>query len=276
MQFQDGQLMQVKKKGSGRPPKVIDEKKRKKKLNHVKRPMTAYLYFVSKYRQRLKDAGEPIPKAKEMTQECATKWRVMTPDQKSEYENLAKADRVRWEGEKAAAEKPKDPLRPKRPPSAYFLFLNDFRANYQNKTDPAKEITKQAGAKWNSLTEAEKAPYQEVAKVKRLEWEEALKVYKIKEQAMVANGGVLPDNLKGDSAATTIAAANAAMEVNANNSNTDNLISGISVEELLQQQAQEQLENGGVVEQEDGKEGEGENVQPDGDDADQVPLPNES
>ena len=76
MQFQDGQLMQVKKKGSGRPPKVIDEKKRKKKLNHVKRPMTAYLYFVSKYRQRLKDAGEPIPKAKEMTQECATKWRV--------------------------------------------------------------------------------------------------------------------------------------------------------------------------------------------------------
>ena len=200
----------------------------------------------------------------------------LTPDQKSEYENLAKADRVRWEGEKAAAEKPKDPLRPKRPPSAYFLFLNDFRANYQNKTDPAKEITKQAGAKWNSLTEAEKAPYQEVAKVKRLEWEEALKVYKIKEQAMVANGGVLPDNLKGDSAATTIAAANAAMEVNANNSNTDNLISGISVEELLQQQAQEQLENGGVVEQEDGKEGEGENVQPDGDDADQVPLPNES
>merc|ERR1712157_551315 len=102
MQFQDGQLMQVKKKGSGRPPKVIDEKKRKKKLNHVKRPMTAYLYFVSKYRQRLKDAGEPIPKAKEMTQECATKWRVMTPEQKSEYENLAKADRVRWEGEKAA------------------------------------------------------------------------------------------------------------------------------------------------------------------------------
>merc|ERR1712157_155283 len=102
-----------------------------------------------------------------------------------------------------------------------------------------RQLPKQAGAKWNSLTEAEKAPYQEVAKVKRLEWEEALKVYKIKEQAMVANGGVLPDNLKGDSAATTIAAANAAMEVNANNSNTDNLISGISVEELLQQQAQE-------------------------------------
>merc|ERR1712176_994098 len=156
---------------------------------------------------------------KEMTQECATKWRVMTPEQKSEYENLAKANRVRWEGEKAAAEKPKDPLRPKRPPSAYFLFLNDSRANYQNKTDPAKEITKQAGAKWNSLTEAEKTPYQEVAKVKRLEWEEALKVYKIKEQAMVANGG--------------------------------------------------------VVEEQDGKEVDGENVQPDGDDADQVPLPNE-
>merc|ERR1712157_63386 len=37
MQFQDGQLMQVKKKGSGRPPKVIDEKKKEEELNHVKR-----------------------------------------------------------------------------------------------------------------------------------------------------------------------------------------------------------------------------------------------
>lgn len=104
----------------------------------------------------------------------------MTKEQKAPYESLAKTDRVRWETEKNAAEKPKDPARPKRPPSAYFLFLDDFRSKYPNKTDPAKEITKAAGAKWNEMTEVDKLPYQEAAKIKRNEWEEALKEYKMK------------------------------------------------------------------------------------------------
>merc|ERR1711981_298297 len=78
----------------GRQKIVLDKNgKKKKKKSNVKRPMTAYLYFVSKFRQRLKENGDPIPKAKEMTQECARKWRVMDDKAKESYQGLADIDR---------------------------------------------------------------------------------------------------------------------------------------------------------------------------------------
>ena len=128
----------------------------------------------------------------------------LTPEQKESYESMAKEDRDRWQREKAAAEKPKDPLRPKRPPSAYFLFLNDFRSKYTSKTDPAKEITKKAGAAWNVMTEEDKKPYQAVAAVKRQEWENALKEYKIK------NGEVGQVGLQGQMGVNGINGVNGA------------------------------------------------------------------
>ena len=38
------------------------KKGKRKKTSNVKRPTTAYLYFVSKYREKIKAAGEPMPK----------------------------------------------------------------------------------------------------------------------------------------------------------------------------------------------------------------------
>lgn len=43
----------------GRKP---NEKRKRKRHTYVKRPTTAYLYFVSKYRETLKEAGEVVPK----------------------------------------------------------------------------------------------------------------------------------------------------------------------------------------------------------------------
>merc|ERR1712048_1067005 len=107
------------------------KKGKRKKTSNVKRPTTAYLYFVSKYRERLKNTGEPMPKAKEMMQECAAKWRNMSIEEKAPYQKLADVDKERWQTEKAAEKKPKDQYRPKRPPSAYFLFLRDFRESWK-------------------------------------------------------------------------------------------------------------------------------------------------
>ena len=45
--------------------KSLDSKKQKrKKSSNVKRPTTAYLYFVSKYREKLKNAGNSMPKVR--------------------------------------------------------------------------------------------------------------------------------------------------------------------------------------------------------------------
>ena len=46
----------------GRKP---TDKKKRKRHTWVKRPTTAYLFFVSKYRETLKEAGEVVPKVSE-------------------------------------------------------------------------------------------------------------------------------------------------------------------------------------------------------------------
>lgn len=175
----------------GRKP--ADRRKRKRHT-FVKRPTTAYLYFVSKYRETLKEAGEVVPKAKIITQACAEKWRHMSEEEKEPFLELARRDRERWLHDKALEKRPRDPNRPKRPPSAYFLFLADFRKTYPNKTDPAKEITKKAGERWNSLSDQEKTPYYRNAQVERAKWELSLEAYKQSRKA----AGVQPANASVD------------------------------------------------------------------------------
>ena len=68
--------------------------------------------------------------AKEMMQECAAKWRSMDDEDKKPYQAMADKDKDRWTKEKAAEKKPKDQFRPKRPPSAYFLFLKESFRTY--------------------------------------------------------------------------------------------------------------------------------------------------
>ena len=62
----------------------------------------------------------------------------MNEDEKEPFLELSRRDRERWQKDKALEKKPRDPNRPKRPPSAYFLFLAEFRKSYPGKTDPAK------------------------------------------------------------------------------------------------------------------------------------------
>ena len=40
----------------------LEHRRKRKRHTWVKRPTTAYLYFVSKYRETLKEAGEVVPK----------------------------------------------------------------------------------------------------------------------------------------------------------------------------------------------------------------------
>lgn len=178
--------------GTPRRGRKMVEKKKRKRHTWVKRPTTAYLYFVSKYRETLKEAGEVVPKAKIITQACAEKWRNMCDDEKEPFLELSRRDRERWQRDKALEKKPRDPNRPKRPPSAYFLFLAEFRKSYAGKSDPAKEITKKAGEAWNALTDVEKTPYYRDAQVIRNKWEQDLEVYK---QSQLKN----PPNVAGGS-----------------------------------------------------------------------------
>ncbi|CAM6032528.1 unnamed protein product [Sphagnum compactum] len=95
----------------------------------------------------------------------------------------AKAKKPR--GSKKAAKAAKDPNAPKRPPTAFFLFLNEFRKSFKEEHPDVKGVTmvgKAGGEKWKDMTDAEKLPYINKATQKKTEYVKTLAAYKKKQE----------------------------------------------------------------------------------------------
>ncbi|KAL0903395.1 hypothetical protein M5K25_027770 [Dendrobium thyrsiflorum] len=76
------------------------------------------------------------------------------------------------EKRKTGSRKAKDPNKPKRPPSAFFVFMDQFRKEFKEKNPENKLVSvvgKAGGNKWKSMSDVEKAPY--VAKADKLKEE---------------------------------------------------------------------------------------------------------
>jgi len=74
----------------------------------------------------------------------------------------------------------KDPNKPKRPASAFFVFMEDFRKQYKEKHPNNKSVSvvgKAGGDKWKSLSDAEKAPYVAKAEKRKADYEKTLQAY---------------------------------------------------------------------------------------------------
>ncbi|PIN23402.1 HMG box-containing protein [Handroanthus impetiginosus] len=74
----------------------------------------------------------------------------------------------------------KDPNKPKRPASAFFVFMEEFRKTFKEKHPNNKSVAavgKAGGDKWKSLTDAEKAPYVAKAEKRKVEYEKNLQAY---------------------------------------------------------------------------------------------------
>ncbi|XAR61533.1 hypothetical protein NMG60_11015985 [Bertholletia excelsa] len=96
---------------------------------------------------------------------------------------VAKADNklsVKKAGGKSS-KKQKDPNKPKRPSSAFFVFMEEFRQQYKEKHPNNKSVAavgKAGGDKWKSMSEAEKAPYVAKAEKRKKEYEKKMDIYK--------------------------------------------------------------------------------------------------
>ena len=64
-------------------------------------------------------------------------------------------------GKTAKAESDK----PKRAPTAYFLFLAEFRKEMEGKEADGKKIPALAGEKWRSMTDKDKEKYKQLEEV---------------------------------------------------------------------------------------------------------------
>jgi hypothetical protein len=81
----------------------------------------------------------------------------------------------------APKKKTKDADMPKRPPSAYFIFMETFRKQFKEENPDVKGVTasaKAGGERWLQLTEEEKAPYIAEVVVRKAQYEKAMAAYK--------------------------------------------------------------------------------------------------
>ncbi|KAF3433450.1 hypothetical protein FNV43_RR24552 [Rhamnella rubrinervis] len=95
-----------------------------------------------------------------------------------------KADNSRRKLTKKAKLGKKDANKPKRPPSAFFVFLEEFRTIYKQEHPNVKAVSavgKAGGEKWKSLTNAEKAPYEAKAAKRKSEYEKLMTAYNKKQ-----------------------------------------------------------------------------------------------
>ncbi|CAK7355559.1 unnamed protein product [Dovyalis caffra] len=83
-------------------------------------------------------------------------------------------------GTKASKKAAKDPNKPKRPASAFFVFMEDFRKQYKEAHPNNKSVAavgKAGGDKWKSMSEAEKAPFVAKAEKRKTEYNKDMAAY---------------------------------------------------------------------------------------------------
>ncbi|KAD2100016.1 hypothetical protein E3N88_41829 [Mikania micrantha] len=78
----------------------------------------------------------------------------------------------------------KDPNKPKRPASAFFVFMEEFRKQFKEENPNNKSVAavgKAGGVKWKALSAAEKAPYVAKADKRKADYEKTIAAYNKKQ-----------------------------------------------------------------------------------------------
>ena len=88
-----------------------------------KSKMSAYAFFVQTCREEPKKKNPEVPvNFAEFSKKCSERWKTMSEKEKSKFDEMAKADKVRYDremkdyGPAKGGKKKKDPNAPKRPP----------------------------------------------------------------------------------------------------------------------------------------------------------------
>lgn len=103
--------------------------------------------------------------------------------------------------EKKGSKAAKDPNKPKRPASAFFVFMEEFRKTYKEKNPNVKSVSvvgKAGGDKWKSMSEADKAPYVAKAAKRKTEYEKNMAAYNNKQTSTAGDSAEESDKSKSE------------------------------------------------------------------------------
>jgi len=175
-----------KKKPPPKKPKVSKKmltktgrKRKEKDPDAPKRARTAFNFFLDSFREQYKKENPDAKGVVGVTRAGSEKWRGMTATDKEPFEAQAHVAREEYNRKKeeyeanGGAAKFKLMKGPPRPPTAYFMFLNEFREQYK-KDHPdvkgIKEMSKEAGEKWRGMDINTKEPYEIKARAAKEEY----------------------------------------------------------------------------------------------------------
>ncbi|XP_026403392.1 high mobility group protein B3-like isoform X2 [Papaver somniferum] len=162
-------------------------------------PASAFFIFMEEFSETFKHEHPNYKSFAIVGKAGGDKWRSMSPAERGIYEAKAEARRTHYVkniqaydkkmGKRATSDEDEsdsdsdeseevmnslpDTVEPRRPASAFFCFMEDFRHTYKNKHPNNKSVSavgKAGGDKWRSLSDAEKAPYVAEAEKRKAEY----------------------------------------------------------------------------------------------------------
>lgn len=171
-------------KGSAKAPA-----KPAKDPNKPKAPITSYMRFVNEKRAEIKK-DNPDAGIGDVAKIAGKMWKELSDDDKAVYENAYKKEREAYNklmedyeppaGMKRSKPKAaKDPNAPKKPLTAYFMWMNANRDRIKKENPDAGlgEIAKIAGAEWKDVDADEKAELEATYRENMEEYKEKMKSY---------------------------------------------------------------------------------------------------
>jgi len=158
----------------------------------VRPKMTSYAFFIQSCRQELrngKDNEQNLPFV-EFSRKCSERWKAMTPKEKKAFEQMALADKERFQHEMVGllhernnepekkTRTSRDPNAPKRPMTSFLFFCNAERAKVRADFPNAGvgTISRELGKRWESC--ADKAKFDALALVDKERYTKEFQAYK--------------------------------------------------------------------------------------------------
>jgi hypothetical protein len=152
---------------------VRTKKKRTRDPARPKRAMTPFLYYACEQRNVLKANGDKMT-LPDQSRHIARLWKTVTDEGKIPYIAQADKDKARYRDEMSRY---KPPMRIKRPRSSYAFFMKDSRQQIaeSNPDKNPRELMSYIAAAWKSISESDKAKFNEMAAEDKKRYEEEKK-----------------------------------------------------------------------------------------------------
>ncbi|XP_074092309.1 uncharacterized protein LOC141522717 [Macrotis lagotis] len=165
--------------------------------------MSSYAFFVHTCREEHKNKHpDASVNFSEFSKKCSERWKTMSAKEKGKFEDMAKADKVRYEREMKTyilpkvetKKKFKDPNALKRPPLAFFLFCSEYCPKIKGEHPGLSigDVAKKLGEMWNYTAADDKQPYEKKAAKLKEKYVKDITAYRAKGKPDVdKKGGVV-------------------------------------------------------------------------------------